>query len=456
MKSFIVESVIINDIIILLSKNIINLDPIYQRNHVWTAERSSSYIQSLYLGMAPALLIFNKTKNKHNCIDGKQRITAIQKFINNEIPFDINGEIFYYDVNNKNILNAKCFLSLDEKNKFNNIKINIAYYDNISYIDELDIFNRNQNSVSLSNGELFLRLFTDERMANKFSDFCNIQANKFGKYINAKRKDHYPLIGNMMYIIGNKTLFDCHKLITLDFFDKLTIDDFDKYSSRVAFCINNCYNNNLLFHKNIKEIVAKNIQLVLIKFINEFDDIDYNKLLYAVMNVDKKCSDTNSSYLNKLYEQIVLLYNNYVENNNTTQKIKKQSIGKAKKKQIWDKWAGDDVAKILCYCCKDKIITAFDFVCGHIVSEFNGGGLGIKNIRPICNLCNSSMGIKNMIDFIKENEFKTMPDNKDEMKLLYDKYVLNNNKLIYKKMSKLSENKKIQNDNDESSEESIQ
>ena len=41
------------------------------------------------------------------------------------------------------------------------------------------------------------------------------------------------------------------------------------------------------------------------------------------------------------------------------------------------------------------------FHCGHIVAEANGGQLKMDNLKPICSSCNSSMGMTNMVVFMK-------------------------------------------------------
>jgi hypothetical protein len=41
------------------------------------------------------------------------------------------------------------------------------------------------------------------------------------------------------------------------------------------------------------------------------------------------------------------------------------------------------------------------FNCGHIIAEANGGEIIVSKLKPICQNCNSSMGTKNMDDFIK-------------------------------------------------------
>ena len=72
---------------------------------------------------------------------------------------------------------------------------------------------------------------------------------------------------------------------------------------------------------------------------------------------------------------------------------------------MWNKYIGDEIGKTKCLCCKQIDILQASFSCGHIVSEFNGGELKMDNLKPICVSCNSSMGTKNMNDYMKEYGF---------------------------------------------------
>ena len=58
-------------------------------------------------------------------------------------------------------------------------------------------------------------------------------------------------------------------------------------------------------------------------------------------------------------------------------------------------------------CCNLTDITQLSFNCGHIIAEANGGETIIDNLKPICQNCNSSMGIKNMNDFMKTFSINT-------------------------------------------------
>lgn len=71
---------------------------------------------------------------------------------------------------------------------------------------------------------------------------------------------------------------------------------------------------------------------------------------------------------------------------------------------MWNKYIGEDIGKSKCVCCKYTDISQMDFNCGHVISEFNGGKITLDNLKPICSLCNTSMGIKNMDEFIANYE----------------------------------------------------
>lgn len=85
----------------------------------------------------------------------------------------------------------------------------------------------------------------------------------------------------------------------------------------------------------------------------------------------------------------------------TDKKKKKKPISATIKRLVWNTNIGEDVGKYKCMCCNSTDITQMSFNCGHIVAEANGGETIVSNLKPICQNCNSSMGIKNMEDFMK-------------------------------------------------------
>lgn len=83
-----------------------------------------------------------------------------------------------------------------------------------------------------------------------------------------------------------------------------------------------------------------------------------------------------------------------------TEKKTKQKIPAIIKKLVWNTYIGEEIGKSKCVCCKKIDITQLNFICGHVLSEYNGGKVNVENLRPICMSCNLSMGTKNMQDFI--------------------------------------------------------
>ena len=75
----------------------LELNPDFQRGHVWTEQQQIAFLEYfLRGGKAGLVLHFNCPSWRHNvpdgayndyvCVDGLQRITAIQRFIRNELP----------------------------------------------------------------------------------------------------------------------------------------------------------------------------------------------------------------------------------------------------------------------------------------------------------------------------------------------------------------------------------
>lgn len=68
------------------------LNPDFQRGHVWTEEQQVAFIEYFLMGGDIGIIHFNaphwpdvSVNDDYVCVDGLQRITAFQKFYNNEI-----------------------------------------------------------------------------------------------------------------------------------------------------------------------------------------------------------------------------------------------------------------------------------------------------------------------------------------------------------------------------------
>ena len=99
----------------------LQLNPNFQRGHVWTEEQQISYIEFLLRGGQPARTIyFNMPSwngvrpltqyNDFVCVDGLQRVTSVLKFINNEIK--IFGS-YYKEFEDYMSLNAELIFNVN-------------------------------------------------------------------------------------------------------------------------------------------------------------------------------------------------------------------------------------------------------------------------------------------------------------------------------------------------------
>jgi len=84
---------------------------------------------------------------------------------------------------------------------------------------------------------------------------------------------------------------------------------------------------------------------------------------------------------------------------------KKKQIPQSVRIAVWDKYIGRAVGETNCTVCNTTKISQFNFHCGHVIAEKNGGDICIENLKPICKSCNSSMKTMNLDEY-KQQYFK--------------------------------------------------
>lgn len=82
-------------------------------------------------------------------------------------------------------------------------------------------------------------------------------------------------------------------------------------------------------------------------------------------------------------------------------KVPKTKLSASLRKSVWLTYIGD-VESGRCLCCNVAVLTKNGYDCGHVIAEAKGGPATLQNLRPICKTCNTSMGTKNMEDFMRE------------------------------------------------------
>jgi hypothetical protein len=120
-----------------------------------------------------------------------------------------------------------------------------------------------------------------------------------------------------------------------------------------------------------------------------------NKMEYIAKLWNKNKEETNEE------EEIKKPAKKIIEKEEINKSVKKHTISATIKKLVWNMHIGEEIGKAKCVCCKSSYISQMSFHCGHIIAESKGGEMIVSNLRPICQNCNSSMGNKNMEEFMK-------------------------------------------------------
>ena len=116
-------------------------------------------------------------------------------------------------------------------------------------------------------------------------------------------------------------------------------------------------------------------------------------------NTKKKKSSANTSKKGKQSIEDIKPEINKVKN-------KRKKVPKAVKESIWKKYISDTELRGKCFIGCGNDIQINNFEAGHVIPVCEGGENTIENLRPICSLCNKSMGTQNLNDFIKSFGFK--------------------------------------------------
>ena len=124
----------------------INFDHIIQRSFCWERARKSSLIESMILGY-PIPAVFAKRMddgigkrggNTYYIMDGKQRLSTVKEFLNDEFALSKLQPITYFDTDeDKEVvvdISNKKFSELPDglKNYLNTVTFAVTYFDNLT------------------------------------------------------------------------------------------------------------------------------------------------------------------------------------------------------------------------------------------------------------------------------------------------------------------------------------
>ncbi|KAI9817576.1 MAG: hypothetical protein M1827_001188 [Pycnora praestabilis] len=204
----------LSQILDLLDSPFLDLNPEYQRDVVWADTRMSALIDSLMENYYIPPVIFNvqevKTAEgekrwKRTCIDGKQRLSSVRDFMKGRIPCkDIKGNKWFYchkEDRDGNVVPSKRLLLPDNIKEEFRSKLLVCYeFDNLSTIQERDLFKRVQEGVVLKSAEKF------RATTGAWQTLAKLYESDFPKVVNGKSIE-FEFRSSGRILIGAKLLF---------------------------------------------------------------------------------------------------------------------------------------------------------------------------------------------------------------------------------------------------------
>lgn len=311
----------------LFELNKYDFSPAYQRSsEVWGGEQQSFLIDSIMKNFPiPAIFLNTRInpetgKSTYEIIDGKQRLTSIVKFIENEISLpDDFGEDNWGD----GILNGLFFKEISADSLYR--KNFWSYSIPVEYIETTDeqviknIFDRlNRNGERLNNQELRNAKYMSSYLLEQIKGLSNEQywKDKLIDLVGENRMENIDFISELFFALGESSVFSSSPKVMDELYGKW-IDKNDVEIDEVA--------------NQFREVTAfldqLNIDLKDYK-INGVSHL-YGLWLLAIECVEKKISP------DEIRNKLIQMYTMLKEKNYTDESVKdyKQSMSHGTKNQ---------------------------------------------------------------------------------------------------------------------------
>lgn len=301
----------IDNIISILTKDKIELNPLYQRGIVWEDERKINFIDTIMKNWASQVIIFNNdTKNNLLIVlDGKQRCTSLIEFYENKIYWrDSNNIHVYYNKIPKNKTNVRK-LTNEEKSIFNRRQIQTIEYHDLTYDIQTEMFQRIQKGVTIRYADLLISYFRNENIARTFK---NETINLKEKLINFNQN-------NLSFILDDEN-FNIFVLKFIHFMHnpykflkkndtKIFIDNISNCDLKKIFIIMNEYVNSLKLIKEVKLPNCIYITLILVILNYKYKYCErINETNSEIIEHFKNDFENENDSLNSKFVEIKLFY----------------------------------------------------------------------------------------------------------------------------------------------------
>ncbi|UFH60564.1 DUF262 domain-containing protein [Sulfurovum mangrovi] len=212
-----------------------NFDPAYQRYSVWSEEKQSFFIDSILRNYpVPPIFLHKKIddatgKQSFDVIDGKQRLTSIIRFINNEIPATSETD------NEGDELAGLYFKDLDKEALHYFKKAFWRYELQIQYVDTEDkelidkLFDRlNRNGEALNGQELRHSQYHNSLLLKTVTDLAEMHILERGtKHYDLARMEDKEFISELLFAVIEKKPLGADKQDIIDNYYKKLYNEKD-------------------------------------------------------------------------------------------------------------------------------------------------------------------------------------------------------------------------------------
>lgn len=156
-----IRQICLGELVEWVRQDVINLQPPYQRNFIWTPKDQKLLIDSIMRGYPlPNFFIYKKDDGKYDMVDGQQRATTICKFIKNE--FRDSSKHLYGEIN---------------QSQFLSYKLNVTEITNIGEGESLEEFYSlvNKRGIRLNPAEVNKAQYHDSQFLTLVNSLMDLQ-----------------------------------------------------------------------------------------------------------------------------------------------------------------------------------------------------------------------------------------------------------------------------------------
>ncbi len=407
-----------------------NLNPDYQRGDVWKDEKRSELILSILQNICiPSIIVSKNADDDYQVIDGKQRLTTLFKFIDNEFPIIWNDTRIYYSETEDE---DGFVLSKKQKKKLNQKSLVFCVYDNLDIKKQKSIFEKINYGEDLTLGEklkgcnnknvpIIVKL--RDNYIGKIEDLSNCFKNT--------RDSQYLLISAICAILTDNEEYGSVGKPAFNWINHKDTDITRKYDT-INKSFDYIFDLLLILQTKLMDYIKlrKGRSTKMIK------KSDYLMFIYALHKNPECLKDLIqfSKYLFHVDKEVLNIYNKknkqYIEyktigshgTNNDFYETKSGMMFKIlneinKNNKTGDEFRARIFAKTFpsegqftCKICNKDQISLRNFQAAHIISKKNGGIMHLKNLIATCAHCNTSMGEKDIDVYLRENGKSSLCD----------------------------------------------